>query len=66
MFLFFLRSDLFALYVCPSEILTVVHIPEPSFNSSLFSLRESWSVLADGVSEMCNLFYHLYKALGST
>lgn len=65
MFLFFLRSDLFTLCVCPSEILTVLHILEPAFNSSLFSLWESSSDLADGISEMCNLFCQPYKALGS-
>lgn len=31
-----------------------------------FSLRESSSELADGVSEMCTLFYQLCKALGSS
>lgn len=66
MFLFFLKSDLFTLYVCPSEILIVRHIPEPAFNNSLCSLGEISSDLADGVSQMCNLFYQLYKALGSS
>lgn len=51
MFPFFLRSGLFTLHVCPSEILIVLHVPVPAFNNSVFSegiiIRACWWCIGD-------------------